>query len=144
MIVYFSGATEFTHKFVEKLGLEAVRIPLLTKDAKVFTVDEDYILITPTYESKSQGFLPRQTASFLNIPENRTRMMGVIGAGNRNFGEDYAISADIISEKTGVPVLHRFELSGTQEDIDLVKEGLEEYWETLRLARSHQLTSTHS
>lgn len=129
MIVYFSGASGFTHKFVEKLELPAVRIPLMAKEVPDFLVDEEFVLITPTYESKTQGFLPRQVAQFLNNPDNRAKMRAVIGTGNMNFGEDYAIAADKISEKVGIPVLYRLELAGTEEDVEIVKEGLKNFWE---------------
>lgn len=128
MIIYFSGATGFTHRFVEKLGLPAQRIPLMSKDVPEFRAEEDFVLITPTYESKTQGFLPRQVAQFLNIAENRAKMRAVIGTGNINFGGDYAIAADKISEKVGIPVLYRLELAGTEEDVDIVREGLNSFW----------------
>lgn len=44
LIVYFSSVSENTHRFVEKLGLRSVRIPL-TGAAGDFGVDEPYVLI---------------------------------------------------------------------------------------------------
>lgn len=132
MLVYFSGATGFTRRFVEKLGLPAYRIPLMSREVPDFVVNDEYVLITPTYESKTQGYLPRQVALFLNNPVNRANMRAVIGTGNINFGSDYAIAADKISEKTRVPVLYKLELSGTNEDVDIVKEGLNRFWETIK------------
>lgn len=129
MIVYFSSTTEFTARFVEKLDLPATRIPLMSRDAKDFTVEDDYVLVVPTYGSLTQGYLPRQVANFLNNPSNRDKMVGVIGAGNRNFYDEFAMSADVINEKTGVPILYRVELAGTDEDIGIVKEGLNRFWE---------------
>lgn len=132
MIVYFSGATGFTHRFVEKLELPAVRIPLMAKEVPDFLVDDEFVLITPTYESKTQGYLPRQVAQFLNNPDNRAKMKAVIGTGNMNFGVDYAIAADKVSEKVGIPVLYRLELAGTEEDVEIVKEGLKNFWQIIR------------
>lgn len=104
----------------------------MTKEVPNFLVDEDYVLITPTYESKTQGYLPRQVALFLNFPDNRAKMKAVIGTGNINFGIDYAIAADKISEKVGIPVLYRLELAGTEEDVEIVREGLKNFWEITR------------
>lgn len=129
MIIYFSGATEFTHRFVEKLGLPAERIPLMTKEVPDFIAEEEFVLITPTYESKTQGYVPRQVTLFLNNPANRAKMRAVIGTGNMNFGVDYTVAADKISEKVGIPVLYRLELAGTEEDVIIVKRGLEEFWQ---------------
>lgn len=144
MIVYFSGATGFTHKFVQKLGMEAIRIPLNTKEAKEFTVDVgEFVLIVPSYGSNLEGHLPHQVKHFLNKPENRSKMVGVIGAGNMNFGDEYSLAADIISKKTGVPVLYRFELAGTPTDIDKVREGLIQFWQIRALHRKAPQISTH-
>lgn len=146
MIVYFSGATGFTHKFVEKLDVPSERIPLKIKEAESFTVDEDFVLIVPTYEipdthgrnGGETSYLPRQVAVFLNQPENRKKMKAVIGTGNRNFHTDFARSAETVSEKTGVPILYRLELSGTDKDIETVKEGLIGFWETIRSVKKPQ------
>ena len=132
MIVYFSSVTEYTARFVAKLDMPSVRIPLMTREAKEFTVDEDFVLIVPTYGSDTQGYLPRQVKQFLNNPHNRDRMVGVIGTGNRNFYDEFAYSADVIHNKTGVPLLYRVELSGSEDDVKNVKEGLNTFWHQLK------------
>lgn len=129
MIVYFSSTSEFTAKFVKKLDMPSVRIPLMTRDAKEFTVDEDFVLIVPTYGSDTQGYLPRQVKVFLNNPHNRARMLAVVGAGNRNFYDEFAVAADVIHEKTGVPILYRIELEGSDSDVVNVKERLDRFWD---------------
>ena len=132
MIVYFSGASGFTHKFIEKLGLPAQRIPLLSKEAELFTVDEDFVLIVPSYGSNTQGYVPRQVVKFLNNKANRDKLRGVIGAGNTNFGSEYCLAANIVSEKCQVPILYRFELAGTPEDVSTTRERIEKFWEVLK------------
>lgn len=129
MIVYFSSASGYTHKFIEKLGLPAVRIPLHSKEAESFTIDEDYVLVVPTYGSRTQGYVPRQVIKFLNNKGNRDKLRGVIGSGNTNFGDEFGLAADIVSAKCGVPTLYRFELAGTPEDVEEVREGLNRFWE---------------
>ncbi|MDP9165426.1 MAG: class Ib ribonucleoside-diphosphate reductase assembly flavoprotein NrdI, partial [Actinomycetota bacterium] len=44
-LVYFSSVSENTHRFVEKLELPAIRIPLRER----IEVDEPYVLVLPTY-----------------------------------------------------------------------------------------------
>lgn len=130
MIVYFSSVSEFTAKFVQKLDVPASRIPLNSKEAESFVVDEDFVLITPTYGAGGKGFIPKQVIKFLNIKQNRDRLKGVIGSGNINFNEDYCKAADRISMKCEVPVLYRFELDGTKEDVEIVSEGLDKFWQS--------------
>lgn len=136
-LVFFSGPTGFTKTFVEKLELPAIQIPQKIKEAEVFEVENEFVLFVPTYELEivrgprkgQMSYLPRQVASFLNIPENRGKLAGVVGMGNRNFHEDFARSADEISDKTGVPVLYRVELAGTPSDVEIVKTGLDKFWQ---------------
>jgi protein involved in ribonucleotide reduction len=130
LIVYFSNTSGYTARFVEKLGEPALRIPLKTADAAEFTVDAPFVLIVPTYGASGVGFVPKQVIKFLNNINNRTLLRGVIGTGSRNFLDDYAKSGRIISEKCGIPLLYTFELAGMDEDVENVKEGLKNFWET--------------
>jgi protein involved in ribonucleotide reduction len=126
--VYFSSVTEFTHKFVEKLGLPAVRIPLKSSEAESFIIEDKFVLITPTYGASGKGFVPLQVVKFLNQEKNRENIIGVIGSGNINFFEDYAKAANVISVKTNVPVLYKFELAGTTDDVNNVRKGIIKFW----------------
>ena len=127
-IVYFSNYSGNTKRFVEKLTNTARRIPIdYTADTSdVLVIDNPFVLVVPTYGGGSEkSAIPRQVRAFLNVPENRELLRGVIGTGNTNFGEHYCKAADLISAKTGVPVLARVEIFGTPEDIDKITERLE-------------------
>ena len=128
LIVYFSSSSENTHRFVQRLGLPAVRIPLNERER--IQVDAPYILIVPSYGGGgTAGAVPRQAIRFLNDPHNRRLIRGVIAAGNRNFGDAYGRAGDIIAQKCGVPYLYRFELMGTPTDVDNVRKGVSEFWQ---------------
>ena len=128
--MYFSSASENTHRFVGKLGFRGVRIPLRRRDEPL-TVDEEYVLVVPTYGGGSvKGAVPKQVIAFLNDSHNRSLCRGVIASGNTNFGEAYGLAGDIIASKLGVPFLYRYELLGTPTDVARVKEGLENFWQT--------------
>lgn len=134
-IVYFSSVTNNTDRFVKKLGMEAKRIPLLRTDPEL-TVDEEYVLIVPTYGGgNNRGAVPKQVIKFLNNEHNRSFIRGVISAGNTNFGKAYCLAGDIISAKCQVPHMYKFELLGTQDDVAKVRKGLEEFWEQLSQTR---------
>ena len=123
-IVYFSNYSGNTKRFVEKLGLEAIRIPIGDSNDPIIVQDR-FVLFVPTYGGGSEGHaIPRQVRSFLNEVANRNKLIGVVGLGNTNFGEHYCKAADLIAAKTGVPILGRVEIFGTDEDVINIKERL--------------------
>ncbi|MGO1284773.1 MAG: class Ib ribonucleoside-diphosphate reductase assembly flavoprotein NrdI [Brachybacterium sp.] len=129
-LVYFSSVSGNTRRFVEKLGLSAARIPLRPRLEGSLLATQPFVLIVPTYGSgRRSGAVPKQVIHFLNDPENRHLLRGVIAAGNTNFGQDYCLAGPVISAKCQVPVLYRFELLGTPADVHRVEEGLARFWE---------------
>ncbi|KAB1944637.1 class Ib ribonucleoside-diphosphate reductase assembly flavoprotein NrdI [Brevibacterium linens] len=125
LLVYFSANSEYTHRFVAKLRHRAVRLPTLTTEPTL-RVDEPFVLVTPTYGAgRNRGAVPKQVIRFLNVEENRRHLVGVIGAGNTNFGEDYCRAAVKVAAKCQVPLMYRVELLGTQDDVDAVNLGLD-------------------
>jgi protein involved in ribonucleotide reduction len=131
LLVFFSSVSGNTARFVEKLGVRAVRIPLQPSEPALI-VDEPFILVTPTYgggqgRGVERGAVPKQVIRFLNDERNRKNIRGVISAGNTNFGEHFCVAGDIISRKCNVPHLYRLEVFGTPEDVQRVSEGLERW-----------------
>lgn len=133
-VVYFSSATENTHKFVEKLGVKSARIPVRRSEPELL-VDEPYVLICPTYgggvsiHGAQARPVPPQVIRFLNNKHNRSLIRGVIASGNLNFGADYCKAGDIIAAKCQVPYLYRFELMGNDEDVATVRAGLAQFFD---------------
>jgi len=140
-LVYFSSVSENTHRFVQKLALEELgmpvhRIPLRPADG-FLRVDEPYVLMAPTYGGGNEGgAVPRQVRKFLNDEHNRSLIRGVIAAGNTNFGAAYCITGDIIAAKCDVPYLYAFELLGTAQDVTRVRNGLGRFWQQQPLSLS--------
>ncbi|MFC4222770.1 class Ib ribonucleoside-diphosphate reductase assembly flavoprotein NrdI [Lysinibacter cavernae] len=127
-LVYFSSVSGNTHRFITKLGLPAQRIPLYPRDEPL-QVKDPYVLVVPTYGGgPSTKAVPKQVIRFLNDEHNRGLIRGVIGAGNTNFGEAYCLAGDIIGRKCAVPHMYRFEVFGTPDDVQVVHDGLEEFW----------------
>jgi protein involved in ribonucleotide reduction len=128
-IVYFSNHSGNTKRFVEKVydgSFNITRIPISFGDNDIPTISTTpYVLFVPTYGGGSdRSAIPRQVRRFLNIPENRDLLRGVVGFGNTNFGEHFCKAAEMISQKTGVPIIARVEIFGTPEDVDKVKERM--------------------
>lgn len=128
-VVYFSSTSENTKKFCDKLGITATRIPMDMEES--INIDRDYVLISPTYSGglgDFKGSVPRQVIKFLNNENNRKHCVAVIGSGNTNFGDTYALAGFVLSKKLEVPLLHIFELLGTQHDVKVVREKIKKLW----------------
>ncbi|WP_046204811.1 class Ib ribonucleoside-diphosphate reductase assembly flavoprotein NrdI [Corynebacterium argentoratense] len=129
LVVYFSSATENTRRFVDKLQLPNVRIPLRANEPEL-VVDEPYVLVCPTYGggvsiSGKQGKpVPIQVVKFLNNPHNRSLIRAIVAGGNSNFGSDFGKAGDVIAAKCNVPYVYRFELMGNDEDVATLRNGL--------------------
>ena len=71
LVVYFSSATENTHRFVQKLGFPSARIPL-RRTEEPLKVNEPYVLVCPTYgggasiSHQNSRPVPSQVIKFLN------------------------------------------------------------------------------
>ena len=128
-LIYFSTQSGNTHKFVERLGMPVMRIPTSPKD-EMISANEPFILVTPTYaDAEGNGAVPKQVIKFLNNENNRKLMVGVIAGGNTNFGKFFGYAGTVISKKCNVPLLYKFELTGTLQDKINVQEGVARLWD---------------
>lgn len=129
-IVYFSSVSENTKRFVEKLGHPSFRIPIDSHKAAEFTHDKESILVTPTYGGgNDKSTVPKQVIKFLNNPDNRKLIKAVVAGGNTNFGVHFCKAGEIIAHKLGVPLIYRFEVTGTPEEVIECKERLARLWQ---------------
>ena len=106
LLIVYDSMTGNVKRFISKLKLPAVQIQ------NQMTIDEPYVLITYT---TGFGQIPEKVSSFLQ--KNSQHLVGVSASGNRNWGERFAKSADLISKAYNVPVISKFELSGTKSDV---------------------------
>ena len=143
-LVYFSSVSENTHRFVQKLNLPALRIPLHDD----IEVDDPYVLVLPTYggghrrpDVTDAGYIPKRVIRFLNTEHTRMLLRGVIAGGNNDFGPEFCYAGEVISRKCGVPYLYRFELMGTAEDVETVRAGLADFWKDETCHQRPQLQS---
>lgn len=108
MLIVYDSLTGNVERFAKKLE-EFNKI----KIHKDLIINDPYILITYT---TGIGSVPKTTADFLL--NNHQFLKGVAVSGNRNWGNSFTKAADIISQEYKVPILLRFELSGTQSDLN--------------------------
>jgi len=114
MVIYFDTKTGNVRRFVEKLisvnsSIKAININDINDLSEC---SEAGHLITFTTGS---GFVPVTTSYFME--RYHDLILSVSSSGNRNWGRNFALSASILSAQFDKPILHRFELSGTESDI---------------------------
>lgn len=80
-----------------------------------------YTIVSPTY---GMGNIPPQVVKFLKSTD-LTLINAVVGSGNTNFGSTFALAAYKIAHRLSIPVLHCFELMGTEYDLEIVQNKLE-------------------
>ena len=71
------------------------------------------------------GEIPDTTEKFLKNENNRKYIKSVSSSGNMNWGTLFGKAADNIEEKYGIPVLMKFELSGTHVQVEYFINSIE-------------------
>jgi protein involved in ribonucleotide reduction len=111
MIVYYS-LTGNVRRFIERTGLRAQTIDTAPTGP--------FIVVTPTI---CFGEVPDPVARYL--AEHVGLLRGVAASGNRNWGANYGAAGDKIAAAYNIPLLLKFELSGTTDDIRKFNEGVD-------------------
>ena len=117
MIAYYS-LTGNVHRFAHKLGRPGALYTIKPGVCAVLT--EPFVLITPT---TGFGQVPATVAEF--VANNSDTLRGVVASGNVNWGANFGKAGRTISEQYDVPLIHTFELSGTDVDVRIVNEYIE-------------------
>ncbi|MCU5281916.1 class Ib ribonucleoside-diphosphate reductase assembly flavoprotein NrdI [Bacillus thuringiensis] len=120
MLIVYASKTGNVKRFVGKTGLETVQI------SEGLMVNEKCVLITYT---TGFGAVPEEVSAFMK--KNSKNVVGVVASGNRNWGDMFGASADKISKQYGMPVLMKFEMSGTNNDVELFKTKVREVSHTI-------------
>lgn len=103
-IVYFS-LTGNCERFAKKLDASATSIK------ECGTLTEDSVVIFPTI---GFGKVPKPIIRFLK--ENKNYIKLVVASGNTNWGTNFAVGGEIVTEKLGIPH-DKIELAGTKADV---------------------------
>ncbi|WP_406590258.1 class Ib ribonucleoside-diphosphate reductase assembly flavoprotein NrdI [Bacillus atrophaeus] len=113
MIITYESKTGNVRGFVKalqrKLDIEAIEI---TDDT---IINQEFIHITYTI---GFGEVPERTLNFIN--KNKHKIRGVAVSGNKVWGDNYGLAGDKLSAKFHTPLLLKFELSGTKQDLQKI------------------------
>ena len=119
-LVYISLSGN-TQSFVKRMsdylslnhGINCRQINIKELNHETFQVDEPFGVDNGDVE-----ILTNPLGDFIAAHDNHKRCFGIIGSGNRNFNNQYCLTAKQYSQRFGFPMLGDFELRGTQSDIE--------------------------
>ncbi|WP_142396855.1 class Ib ribonucleoside-diphosphate reductase assembly flavoprotein NrdI [Bacillus atrophaeus] len=118
MIITYDSKTGNVRRFVkalqQELSIEAIEI---TDD---MIINQEFIHITYTI---GFGEVPERTLNF--IYKNKSKIRGVSVSGNKVWGDNYGLAGDKLSAKFHTPLLLKFELSGTKQDIQKITQEVQ-------------------
>ncbi len=93
--------------------------------------DQPFVVFVPTYLDGGNGFdsgftetLTTPLGEYIAQNDNAALCMGIVGSGNKNFNEQYCLTAREYAAKFDAPFLTDYELRGTDRDIQRVYEVL--------------------
>ncbi|PLS07802.1 class Ib ribonucleoside-diphosphate reductase assembly flavoprotein NrdI [Bacillus halotolerans] len=99
----------FVKALQQEFDVEAIEI---TDDT---IINQEFIHITYTI---GFGEVPERTLNFIN--KNKNEIRGVAVSGNKVWGDNYGLAGDKLSAKFHTPLLLKFELSGTKQDLQKI------------------------
>lgn len=133
-VVYISLSGNTTH-FVKKLSeyfnlwhdidVNAIDVYTLVKNKETFKNETSpFIAILPTYleggnghETGTTEILTTPLREYLRFNDNYRLCKGIVGSGNKNFNDQFCLTAKQYSKEFGFPVIDNFELRGTDQDV---------------------------
>lgn len=116
--IYYDSKTGNVERFVSRLKLH--RNWTVQKIDAAFEPSHPGHLITYT---TGFGEVPLSTLNFLK--QHSSMVKSISSSGNKNWGPNYTLAATKIAAQFGIPVLMRFELSGTMADIQQFIDKIE-------------------
>ena len=121
MFVYYDSKTGNVQRFIDKIKKERPEWSFV-KISRDMEISENGHLVTFT---TNFGEIPDTTEKFLENENNRKYIKTVRSSGNMNWGTLFGKAADKIEETYGIPVLMKFELSGTHVQVEYFINSIE-------------------
>ena len=121
MFIYYDSKTGNVQRFVDKVKKERPEWNYIKISEDTDIENEGHLI---TFTTKF-GEVPEKTEKFMMRNNNKKYIKSVSSSGNMNWGTLFALAADKISEKYNIPVLMKFELSGTHPQVEYLINYIE-------------------
>jgi nrdI protein len=121
MFVYYDSKTGNVQRFIDKIKKERPEWSFVKISGDMEILENGHLVTFTT----NFGEIPDTTEKFLKNENNRKYIKSVSSSGNMNWGTLFGKAADNIEEKYGIPVLMKFELSGTHVQVEYFINSIE-------------------
>lgn len=92
---------------------------------------QPFFVLVPTYleggnglDNGTQEIMTSAMRDYLAYHDNAKHCLGVVGSGNKNFNNQYCLTAHQYADAFGFPFLADYELRGTNKDTQRIYEIL--------------------
>ncbi|MFQ3543448.1 class Ib ribonucleoside-diphosphate reductase assembly flavoprotein NrdI [Halobacillus rhizosphaerae] len=120
MLITFISLTGNVRNFVKSVEMRNLEVDFSNP---LIEINEDFIIIVPTYDSEITDII----SELIEYKDNIKHLIGFVGSGSLNFDKDYCFNAKDLSNKYDKPLLFTFEFSGTNDDVVKFKKEVEEW-----------------
>ena len=121
MFVYYDSKTGNVQRFIDKIKKERPEWSFVKISGDMEILENGHLVTFTT----NFGEIPDTTEKFLENENNRKYIESVCSSGNMNWGTLFGKATDNIEEKYGIPVLMKFELSGTHVQVEYFINSVE-------------------
>ena len=121
MFVYYDSKTGNVQRFIDKIKKERPEWSFVKISGDMEILENGHLVTFTT----NFGEIPDTTEKFLKNENNRKYIKSVSSSGNMNWGTLFGKAADKIEETYGIPVLMKFELSGTHVQVEYFINSIE-------------------
>ena len=121
MFVYYDSKTGNVQRFIDKIKKERPEWSFVKISGDMEILENGHLVTFTT----NFGEIPDTTEKFLENENNRKCIESVCSSGNMNWGTLFGKAADKIEEIYGIPVMMKFELSGTHVQVEYFINSIE-------------------
>ncbi|MFC3932963.1 class Ib ribonucleoside-diphosphate reductase assembly flavoprotein NrdI [Streptococcus dentapri] len=138
--ISLSGNTKaFVEKLVDYLAFKHPEVFVETLDVKELVkggqdypdLDQPYVAFLPTYleggngvDTGDQEILTGDLRQLIAKGDNASNCLGIVGSGNRNFNNQFCLTAYQYSKQFNFPVLDVYEMRGLTADVERIAEKI--------------------
>ena len=116
--------------------LPTINLKEITDQTLPAAESEPFFAFVPTYLDGGNGFdsgvkelMTNALGEYIAENDNAKKCLGVVGSGNRNFNEQYCLTARKYAYEFKVPFLADYELRGTSPDVEQIYAILTKRWQ---------------